>query len=387
MLEEFPGYQSGTAGLSTSRYNRGLVYKLVWENLKHRPVRTLLSSLAIGLGVTMMLTLVGVGEGMLRDQEMRTRGVGADIIIRPSGSSAIGITPPNINEKLVGWAAEQPHVQQATGVVIYPLGGVSTVHGVDFAALSKMSDGFTFLEGRPFKESQEAIIDEFYAKEKKLHAGSVIKMLNRDWKVSGVFRGGKLTRMMLPKNILQDVTANTGKVSVIYVKLDDPKRTAEVIAHFKETLSDYPIYSMDELASQFSVNSLPELKAFIGVVMALSVLFGFLVVFLAMYTAILERTREIGILKALGAGQAYVLGILLRETILLAVIGSVMGIALSYLTRWLIATFIPASMTQAIVYEWWPIASGITLGGALLGVLYPAVKAARQDALESLSYD
>jgi putative ABC transport system permease protein len=243
------------------------------------------------------------------------------------------------------------------------------------------------MEGRPFRQSQEAIIDEFYAREKNLHAGSVVKILNRDWLVSGVFRGGKLTRMMLPKEILQDVTANTGKVSVIYVKLDDPSKTAEVIANFKQTLTDYPIYSMDELASQFSVNSLPELKAFIGVVVTLSVLFGFLVVFLAMYTAILERTREIGILKALGAGQNYVLGILLRETILLAAIGSVMGIALSYGTRWLIATFIPASMTQAIVYGWWPIASGVTLGGALLGVLYPAIKAARQDALESLSYD
>jgi putative ABC transport system permease protein len=368
-------------------YNETLVYKLVWENLKHRPVRTLLSSLAIGLGVTMMLTLVGVGEGMLRDQEARTRGVGADIIIRPSGSSAIGITPPNINEKLVGWAAEQPHVKQATGVVIYPLGGVSTVHGVDFDSLSKMSGGFSFIEGKPFRQSQEAIIDEYYAKEKKLHAGSIVKMLNRDWRVAGVFRGGKLTRMMLPKDILQDVTANTGKVSVIYVKLDNPTYTAEVIAHLKQTLADYPIYSMDELASQFSVNSLPELKAFIGVVMTLSVLFGFLVVFLAMYTAILERTREIGILKALGAGQSYVLGILVRETVLMAVIGSFLGIGMSYGTRWLIATFIPASMTQAIVYDWWPIASGITLAGALLGVLYPAIKAARQDALESLSYD
>ena len=335
----------------------------------------------------MMLTLVGVSEGMMRDQETRTRGVGADIIVRPSGSSVIGATPPNIAEGLVKWAGEQPHVVQATGVVVQPLGGISSIHGVDFDELAKMSGEFKFLEGRRFENGQEVIVDEYYAKEKKLKAGSTINILNRSWTVAGIFRGGKLTRMMVSRKLLQELTANTGKVSVIYIKLDDPSLTNEVIAHLKQTLTDYPIYSINELASQFSVNSVPELKTFIGVVMTLSVLFGFLVVFLAMYTAILERTREIGILKALGAGQSYVLGILLRETILLAIIGSAMGIGMSYMTRWMISTFIPASMTQAIVYDWWPIASGITLGGALLGVFYPAVKAARQDALESLSYD
>ncbi|MBM3783215.1 MAG: FtsX-like permease family protein [Acidobacteria bacterium] len=364
-----------------------MVYQLVWENLKHRPVRTLLSSLAIGLGVTMMLTLVGVGEGMLADQESRTRGVGADIIIRPAGSSAIGITPPSINERLVTWASEQKHVKLATGVAIQPIGGVSTVHGVDYQTLATMSGGFQYISGAPFREAQEAIIDEYYAKEKKLKVGSTIKILNKDWIVSGIFRGGKLTRMMLPIRVLQDMTANTGKVSVIYVKLDDSSHTQAVIDEFKKTLVDYPIYSMDELASQFSVNNVPELKAFIGVVVTLSVLFGFLVVFLAMYTAILERTREIGILKALGASPGYVLGILLRETLLLALLGSVAGILMSYGTKWLLATFIPASMTQSIVYSWWPIAAGVTMLGAVLGVLYPAMKAARQDALESLSYD
>jgi putative ABC transport system permease protein len=364
-----------------------LVYKLVWENLKHRPVRTLLSSLAIGLGVTMMLTLVGVGEGMLADQESRTRGVGADIIIRPAGSSAIGITPPSINEKLVAWVEEQRHVALATGVAIQPIGGISTVHGVDYAALARMSGDFQYIAGGPFGEAREAIIDEYYARERKLTVGSSIEILNKQWRVSGIFRGGKLTRMMLPIKVLQDMTANTGKVSVIYVKLDNPAYTQAVIAELKKTLTDYPIYSMDELASQFSVNNVPQLKAFIGVVVTLSVMFGFLVVFLAMYTAILERTREIGILKALGASPGYVLGILLRETVLLALLGSVVGILMSYGTKWLIATFIPASMTQSIVYSWWPIASGVTTAGAVLGVLYPAVKAARQDALESLSYD
>jgi putative ABC transport system permease protein len=123
------------------------------------------------------------------------------------------------------------------------------------------------------------------------------------------------------------------------------------------------------------------------VIVGLSVVVGFLAVSLTMYTAVLERTREIGILKALGATPAFVLGILFRETTLLAMIGSAIGILLSYATRWLIMTLVPAALTQSIVPMWWPIAAGISLVGALLGAIYPGLKAARQDAIEALAYE
>ncbi len=88
----------------------------------------------------------------------------------------------------------------------------------------------------------------------------------------------------------------------------------------------------------------------------LAVIVGFLVVFLSMYTAVLERTREIGILKALGASPGYILGMLMRETTLLAVVGSIAGILMSYGTRWLMQVFVP-TMPMMIVPDWWPIAS------------------------------
>jgi putative ABC transport system permease protein len=135
------------------------------------------------------------------------------------------------------------------------------------------------------------------------------------------------------------------------------------------------------------VSSVPGLSAFIGVIIGLSVVVGFLVVFLSMYTAVLERTREIGILKALGASAAYVLNIILRETAVLALIGSVLGVGFSYLTRWLIVALVPASLTQVIVPLWWPIAGGIAMVGALLGSAYPGWRAARQDPIEALSYE
>jgi putative ABC transport system permease protein len=145
--------------------------------------------------------------------------------------------------------------------------------------------------------------------------------------------------------------------------------------------------SIDELTSLYSVNSLPQLKTFINVVIGLSIVVGFLVVFLSMYTAVIERTREIGILKALGAKPSTILSLLIRETLVLAIFGSIIGIALAYAAQALIMGLIPFSLQVISVPDWWPIATLIAIIGSLLGAIYPGVKAAKQDAIEALAYD
>ncbi|MCL5745047.1 MAG: FtsX-like permease family protein, partial [Acidobacteria bacterium] len=175
--------------------------------------------------------------------------------------------------------------------------------------------------------------------------------------------------------------------SQVLLKLDNAANTQSVIASLKAKLPGYPIYSVEELTSLFSVNNVPGLKAFIGVIILLSVTVGFLVVFLSMYTAVLERTREIGVLKSLGASPGYILNVILRETTVLALAGWVAGIGLSYVTRWLIMTFSPAFLVQIIVPDWWPTVAVIAVTGALIGAAYPGWRAARQDPIEALAYE
>ncbi len=364
-----------------------MIYKLVFENLKHRPLRTLLSTLVIGVGVTMMLTLVGMSEGTLNEQKKRTKGIGADIFIMGSNSSVIGTGTASMNEGLLKFLETQPHVTLATGTVVHSLGTFKTIHGADIEKFSRMNGGLKFLSGGSFAKGHDILIDEYYSRQEKKQVGDVVKMLNRDWRVAGVYRSGNAARVLLPIKVVQDLTSTQGKLTMIYLKLDDVNNTDTVIASLKSQLQDYKIFSMEELVSQYTTNAVPEFKVFTNVVICLSVFFGALMVFLAMYTAVLERTREIGILKSLGATPGFVLGILLRETILMSLLGTVVGIGFSYVTRWVMMLLIPATFTQEIVYNWWPFASLVTMGGALLGVLYPAWKAATQDTLESLSYD
>ena len=145
---------------------------------------------------------------------------------------------------------------------------------------------------------------------------------------------------------------------------------------------------MEDYTSLFSPGNVPMLTQFIGIVIGLGVVVGFLVVFLSMYTAVLERTREIGVLKALGASPVFILNILLRETVLLALAGSLLGILLSYGTRIAVGACSAQLADSSHRYRsggrsrrgsLWP--------GAILGALYPGLKAARQDAIEALAYE
>jgi len=335
----------------------------------------------------MMLTLVGLSHGMLEDQARRSRGIGADIFIRAPGAAFLSLSA-GFSQNFIPFLEKQPHVALATGALIQATGPLSSVTGLDLPAFEKMSGNFRFLAGRPYEKPDEAIVDEYYARQHKLHVGDSINMLNRQWRVSGIFEQGKSARLVIPLDVLQDLTANSGKVTVVYVKLDNPAYTQEVIDYLKSHgMADYQIHSMEELLSQFTVANVPMLPEFIGVVIGLGTVVGFLVVFLSMYTAVLERTREIGVLKALGASPGFILNVVLRETTLLAILGSILGILFTYGTRWLIATFAPGALLQAIVPDWWPIAAGIALVGALLGAAWPGLKAARQDAIEALSYE
>ncbi len=364
-----------------------MLNRLVFENVRHRPVRTLLSVLAIAVEVTMILTLVGVSYGTLDESARRARGVGADIVFRPPTSSALSLGSAPMSANFVSTLMSKPHVAFAMGTIVQSLGGFDVATGLDLDQFKKLSGGFHIIHGRPFQADDEILVDEYYAREKKLHVGSTIRLMNHDWHVSGIFESGKLTRIAMKLSVLQDLTGNSGKLSQIYLKVDDPKRAQEVVDSLRKQLPDYNIYTMEEFTSLLTINSVGLLKDFIGVVIGIAVIVGFIVVSMAMYTAVLERTREIGILKSLGASSIYILNLLVRETLLIVIAGTMLGILLTYGTRWILMHAVPASLTQEIVYQWWPIAAGISIAGALLGVIFPAWKAVKQDVISALAYE
>jgi putative ABC transport system permease protein len=365
-----------------------VIFKLVWENLKHRPLRSLLSFLLIAVPVTLILTLVGLTHGMIEDFQHRHLGSGADIMVRPTGASAaLSFGAANLTQRLVDFLAKQPHVRTAVGVLNHNLETFLTVTGIDLQPFSAMSGGFMYLEGGPFRRADDMIVDRYYAAQQQLHAGDSIVRLNHTWHICGIIESGKLSHIFVELPVLQELDSATGKLSEIYLKLDNPVNTDPVIDQLKQKLPNNPILSLEQFTSMISVDNVGGLRQFTWVVMGIGVVIAAVVVWMSMYMAVLMRTREIGILKSLGSSNAFILGIVLLEALLLGLGGTLLGIGMSFGAQWAIRTLVPASIQMAIVPQWWPIALGIMLASAALGSLYPGFRAAHHDPIEALAYE
>ena len=338
----------------------------------------------IGAQVTMILALVGVSRGVLGNMQKRAKGTGADIIVRPPDSSVMSLGS-NLPEKIVDVVRKMDHVSMATGVLVHPISNFDSITGVHLDEFNKLSGGLDFIAGKPFEQQDDMVVDRTFAKQRKLKPGSTFDFGHK-WNITGIVEGGKLSATFADITALQDIFGDNGKISMLYVKVDDPKNIPIVIDDLTKKFDQYKIYSMEQFLSLFTSDAVPLLEPFTRVVVGIATIIGFLVTFLSMYMAVLERTREIGILKAMGASPGYILGILLRETVVLSLAGVVFGILLAYGTRALLGYFAP-NMPQEIVPGWYPWVTVIALGGSLVGSLYPGLKAARQDAIEALAYD
>jgi putative ABC transport system permease protein len=369
-----------------------MMNRMIVGNLVHRPLRSLISVVAVALEVTLILLIVGLSLGMLRDQRTRNAGIGADVIVLPPGSSFLaGLTgapmPIKIGDQIL---AKLPHVEKIAPVVttISSAGTLEIIAGIDLQSYESLSTGFHYLEGGPFQGPYDVLVDDLFAKSKRAKVGDTIEILNNKFRISGIVERGKGARKFVPITTLQDLIGAKDKATIFYLKLDNPANADTVVDEIRHVpgMERHVVNSMASYLAAMSAGNVPMLSTFIDVVVGVSMVIGFIVIFQAMYTAVMERTREIGILKAMGASKLYVVNVVLRETVLLSLAGIVLGVAVSLAARAALAHKFP--LLQVVVDGDWIIrATVIAIVGSVAGALYPAFKAAQKDPIDALAYE
>lgn len=375
---------------------------LVIENVRHRPLRTAISTAGVALGVVLTVMTVGLANGMLRNTAERQANVSAEIMFYPSGDfspatgQALGLDTIYARAILEGTSrvVPIPGVETVSPVAQYLQTSVTgigfeIVEGVDFATYRKVT-AMQIVEGKE-PVGDEVLVDRRYARDKKdvngqpIAVGSKVLLFGRPMPVAGIYEPEIGARIKVPLDTMQRLVVNGAeKCSLLLVKCTNQADQEQVAADLKKQYPANRIVMTRDLPSLVS-GSIGSLEVFLKVVVRLAAVVSTIVILLAMYTTIIERTREIGVLKSLGASKTFIVVTIVKEALVIAAIGIAVGAILAFGGKFGIEA--ATSLRVDVEWKWLGISSVIGLVSAAVGALYPALRAAYQDPVKALSYE
>ena len=359
--------------------------QLLWGNIAARPMRAFLSILAITIQVFLVLMIVGLTSGVVSEWGKRVEGVGADILVQPPNSSMFlafsrAVLPESLKDKLT----KLPGVDEvAPTLTLMDQKNFVLVYGIDYQRFNALSRGFLFRSGKPFATPNDTIADDIVAQSKHLKIGDKVILLNHEFTICGIVAHGKGARYFIPLKTAQDIAGADERVSMLYVR-----SKGDIEATREQILSAAPglgVKSMAEYTTLMNSSNLPELKPFIRTMVGLGTVISFLVVLLNMHTMVLERTREIGIRRALGARKRTIVLQFLMEAAVVSGIGGLGGTLVGLFGAKLVSEITPL----AAVVDPLTVVGGVSFA-ALVGLLFgiwPAARAANLDPVEALRYE
>ena len=363
---------------------------LVLSNIAHRPARTFVSVLGVAVGVLLIVFTVGLAHGVLRERGRREAGVGAEIMVRAAGTFGLsGAQPFGLP------VARAKEVAQIEGVrVAVPVGqntvgsdrgfGVRVIDGIPFEDYARLS-GLKIVEGRGLAErGDEAIVDTAWKADRKVKVGDAVTLYEREFQIVGIYEPPGGGRIKIPLATMQEQVGAEGYCTAVLVSCADPREQELVAERIHAQFPDDQIIFMRDLPELYTM-SVPVLNVFINVIVAVAAAISMLVILLAMYTTVTERTRQIGILKSLGMPNTTIAWVIEQEALIVSILGVALGVLLTLAARFLVMRL--TSLTVDIEPKWILISLAIGLVGGTVGALYPALRAARQDAVEALSYE
>jgi putative ABC transport system permease protein len=374
----------------------GLLDSLIVTNITERPGRALASMAGIAVSIVLIVVTIGLAHGMLRSAGERQSAVGAELLFQPPGGFGPGVTTTPLALPVPYAAAieELQGVRSATPVGRYVQSGggglgFELIEGVvfetkeDCATYPQITD-IRLVSGREPRPDNEVIVDRVRAEEQNTDVGSSVQILGREFTVVGIYEPEVGARMKIPLETMQRMLGAAGKASWVLVKCESPAIQEEVAVRIEDRFPGNQIIFTRDIPVFFE-KGIPSLSVFLDVVVVLAVAISTLIILLAMYTAVNERTREIGILKSLGASRVFIIGVIEREALLLSFLGVVLGFLVAAITRVAILRF--TTLSVDVELEWLGLAAAAALGAGAAGALYPALRAANQDPIRALAHE
>jgi putative ABC transport system permease protein len=365
---------------------------LIASNLTHHPGRTLASVAGVATGVILVVLTVGLVRGTLRDRGQRDANLAVEIMLSKNSQGGLTLATMSVSlpVALLDQARATPGVRAVTPVAqnVEFNGenafGLRQIDGVDFEDFQRAT-GVRIVEGQGLPPCGDSmIVDVRYAAARKTKLGDKVRWMGREFTIVGVYEPETGSRMMIPLKTMQEALGAPGMCSMFMVKCERPEEQEEVARRLAERMPDSRIIFTRDLPILFA-NGFAAFNVFLNAVAALALAISLLIILLTTYTTVIERTRQIGILKSLGASKQFIALVFIKESLLVSALGVAGGLVIALISQLALSRWAGLRIEIEAGYTLCAALGGLASG--LVGAIYPAMRAASQDAVEALNYE
>jgi putative ABC transport system permease protein len=379
----YQGTRGSRAAIHTA--TTSMLMALAHRNLKRRPARSILTALGVALAVGSFITLYGLSGSVYQNLEQSIEEHGADLTIRRHGTAELfgGTIPESVAARI----AKISGVLAVSGELL----SLAATDSDDHVLATGWSEDSFFWQNVPLEEGRlpspgerkVALMGIDLARALQKHAGDTINLLGEPFLIVGITRFSSVINrnvVVVALTDLQEVTFRSGAITFLSVKLAHPEDPAEVdrIAKAIEATGDLSASKSENVLRNDSMLGL--LRAVSSSMAWVALLMGVLMVLNTLLMAVLERTREIGILSAIGWSTERIMAALVIEGFFMSAVGSAVGIVFGVAGSHLL-TAIPAIGRYVAVRPTPALVAATALAAVGLGILgsfYPAWLATRQ---------
>jgi ABC-type antimicrobial peptide transport system permease subunit len=370
---------------------------MIIKNLTRRKTRTLLTVIGIAIGVAAIIGLGAMADGLQVGYSSMLTGSKADLVL--SQPNSIDISFSSLDEELGDELKGMPEVSAVSGM----LQGWTQTEGEPFFFVfgypedSFVLERFQIIEGDALNSraahtarGKPVLLGSAAAEVLDKGPGDAVRLTGSVFRVVGIYETGDAfedSGALLELSEAQNLLGKQRQVSVYYVQLKDPSLQDRFVSRVERRFDELSISGTSEFAEEQTMVDM--LRAYVWVIGGLAILIGGVGMMNAQLMAVLERTREIGVLKAVGWSSLRVLGMILGESIAVGLAGGVFGVGIGWVMLWLLSTqtvflgVLDTNLSSSLLIQAFSVV--IILG--LVGGIYPAWRAARMQPIEALRYE
>jgi ABC-type antimicrobial peptide transport system permease subunit len=359
------------------------------RNLPRQRTRTILTVAGIGMGMALVVAMGGIADGFVAQYSAMGGGAG-DLTVTEAKASDMSLS--SIDEQVGRWITMLPDVESVSGMLM----GFTQVPGASYLiilGLDPTSYGirhYAITEGERMRLPKDMILGKLAAENMKKRVGDTVKLMGSSYRVAGIYEtgigyedGGGVISLAEAQSILK----KPGQVSFFGIKLKDASKSELVRQQVEARWPQVSVSLSTEFAEK--TNDIQSTRTMVSALTFIAMLVGGVGTMNTMVMSVSERTREIGTLRALGWRRRRVVGMIVRESLVLSFLSGLVGIAAGIGLGLLasaeptMGSFLTPSYSPQLLLQAMGLA--LLLGG--IGALYPSWRAANLSPIEALRYE